>query len=702
VGADTIKTKIPGGQMKVYSSDKIRNISLMGHSGSGKTILAEAMLFATGATNRMGRVEDGTTVSDWDDEEVNRSQSINTSLLPVEWDGHKINVLDTPGYPDFIGDVISALRVSEAGMIVLDAVSGVEVGTELAWQQLVQDNKPRLIFVNKMDRDNANFQQVMDDLKNTFDGNFIPVYLPIGAEGTFEGVVSAIRGKAYVGPEAKLTDVPDDMQEALEEAHLTLVEAAAESDDDLLMKYFDGEELTPDEIFNGLKTSFISGDIVPVLCGSASKGIGVRTAMNFINALVPSPLDSAPYPATIKGEETELDGDPAGTTAALVFKTIADPYVGRLTLFRVFNGTVKSDSRLYNIGKNSEERLGHIFTLRGKEQLKVEQVAAGDIAAAAKLSVTATGDTLAEKGSGIILPPSRLPNPLYAVAIKPVSQADSAKIGSALSRLVEEDPTLRWYNDNSIRQMILMGMGDVHITIAVNRLKGKFGVNVTTEMPKVPYRETVSRTASASHRHKKQTGGAGQFGEVYLRVEPGEQDQDLDYVWEVFGGAISSTFRPSIEKGIRQVLKGGVLAGYPVVGVKVAVYDGKEHPVDSKDIAFQVAGREAFKKAFQEAGPIFLEPIYKIEVTVPEEYMGDILSDLNTRRARVLGMDTLRGKSIISAEAPYAELLRYSNDLRSITQGRGIYSLDFLRYEPVPQHLSQAIIDEANREKEDD
>jgi len=688
--------------MKVYSSDKIRNIALMGHSGSGKTILAEAMVHATGATNRMGRVEDGSTVSDWDEEEIKRSQSINTSLIPCEWSGHKINVLDTPGFPDFIGDVISALRVAEAGVVVLDAVSGIEVGTELAWQQLTQENKPRFIFVNKMDRDNANFQRVLDALSQTFDGNFVPVLLPVGAESNFSGVVSVIDGKAYMGVEGKAGDVPAEMQDALEEASLALLEAAAESDDELLMKYLEGEELTAEEISSGLKSAILSGDVIPVLSGSASHEIGIRAAMDMILSLVPSPVEAAPYPAIIDGEEGELPGDPDGVTAALVFKTIADPYVGRITLFRVFNGTVKTDSRLYNVNKESEERMGHIFTLLGKEQIKVDSVPAGDIAAAAKLNVTATGDTLVEKGTNILIPPPKFPNPLYAVAIKPVSQADSAKISSALNRLVEEDPTLRWYNDTSIHQMVLMGMGDVHITIAVNRLKSKFGVNVTTDMPKVPYRETVSRTATAAYRHKKQTGGAGQFAEVHMRVEPGDQDKDLEYTWEVFGGAISSTFMPSIEKGIRQVMKGGVLAGYPVVGVKVAVYDGKEHPVDSKDIAFQIAGREAFKKAFQEAGPIFLEPIYKVEVIVPEEYMGDILGDLNTRRARVLGMDNVRGKSIITAEAPYAELLRYANDLRSITQGRGIYNIEFLRYEPVPQHLSQAIIDEAKREKEEE
>ncbi|RUA17982.1 MAG: elongation factor G [Clostridia bacterium] len=687
--------------MKAYSSDKIRNVALMGHSGSGKTILAEAMIHVTGATNRMGRIEDGTTVSDWDEEEIKRSQSINTSLIPCEWAGHKINVLDTPGYPDFIGDVISGLRVAEAGLIVLDAVSGIEVGTELAWQQLEQSGKPRFLFVNKMDRDNANFQRVLDALNNTFDGKFVPILLPIGAGADFKGVASVIEGKAYLQGGDTSSPVPEDVQEAIEESKLALVEAAAETDDELLMKYLEGEDLTPEEVETGLKIAIADGAIVPVFCGSATELIGIRSTMHKIIGLVPSPVDAAPYPAIINGEEAELAGAPDGDIAALVFKTIADPYVGRITLFRTFSGTVASDSRLYNVEKRTEERMGHIFTLQGKEQVPVESVPAGDIAAAAKLNVTATGDTLAKKGSNILIPPPQFPNPLYSVAIKPLSQSDSAKIGSALSRLVEEDPTLKWYNDTSIHQLILSGMGDVHITVAVNRLKNKFGVNVKTDMPKVPYRETVSRSATAMHRHKKQTGGAGQFGEVHMRVEPTDRDKDLEYVWEVFGGAISSTFMPSIEKGIRQVLKGGVLAGYPVVGVKVAVYDGKEHPVDSKDVAFQVAGRESFKKAFQEAGPIFLEPIYRVEVTVPEEYMGDILSDLNTRRARVQGMDTARGKSIIIAEAPYAELLRYANDLRSITQGRGLYSIEFLRYDPVPQHLAQAIIDAHKKEQEE-
>jgi elongation factor G len=673
---------------------------LLGHGGSGKTMLAEAMIHATGATNRLGRVEDGTTVADWDEEEIKRTQSINTSLVPCEWRGNKINVLDTPGYPDFVGEVISALRVTEAAIVAIDAVSGVEVGTELAWQYLDQAQRPRFVFINKMDRDNASFERALNSIKEAFDGNFVPLLLPIGSESNFQGVASVMHGKAFLGADAKASDIPDDMADALEEANLILVEAAAESDDDLLMKYLDGDTLSAAEIASGLKTAIRQGEVIPVFCGSAPREIGVRTLMDMILDLVPSPADAGPYPAVIDGEESEIEGVADGPVAALVFKTIADPFVGRISLFRVYSGTIQSDARLYNVIKRNDERMGGTFTMRGKEHEPVAAVIAGDIGAVAELNVTITGDTLVEKGAKIVIPPPQFPNPLYAVAVSPATQADSAKIGGALNRLVEEDPTLKWYNEPSIRQMILAGMGDVHMTIAVNRMQNKFGVHVNTNVPKVPYRETVSRTASASYRHKKQTGGAGQFGEVHLRVEPGEEGSGLTYTWEVFGGAISQSFRPSIEKGIRQVMTNGVLAGYPVVDVLVAVYDGKEHPVDSKDIAFQIAGREAFKKAFLEASPVFLEPIYKVEVTVPENYMGDILGDLNTRRARVQGMDTVRGKSIITAEVPYAELLRYANDLRSMTQGRGLYAIELLRYETVPKHLAQGIIDDAKRESE--
>ena len=533
--------------MKVYTSDKIRNIALLGHGGSGKTMLAEAMIHATGATNRLGRVEDGTTVGDWDEEEINRTQSINTSLVPCEWKGNKINVLDTPGYPDFVGEVIGALRVTEAAIVVIDAVSGVEVGTELAWQYLEQANRPRFIFINKMDRDNANFDRALKSVTEAFEGNFVPLLLPIGKESSFQGVASVIHGKAFQGTEAKTVDIPDDMADALEEANLTLIEAAAESDDDLLMKYLEGETLSAAEIADGLTTAILQGDVVPVFCGSATQEIGIRKTMDMILDLVPTPAEAGPYPAILGDEEGEIENDPDGPVAALVFKTIADPFVGRISLFRVYSGTIQSDARLYNVEKREDERMGGTFTMRGKDHDAVDAIVAGDIGAVAKLNETITGDTLVVKGTDIILPPPQFPNPLYAVAVSPATQADSAKIGGALSRLTEEDPTLKWYNEPSIRQMILTGMGDVHMTIAVNRLQSKFGVNVNTAVPKVPYRETVSRTASASYRHKKQTGGAGQFGEVHLRVEPGEEGTGLTYTWEVFGGAISQSY-PSLHR----------------------------------------------------------------------------------------------------------------------------------------------------------
>lgn len=686
--------------MKVYPSDKIRNIALLGHSSSGKTSLAEAMIHATGATNRLGRVEDGTTVSDWDEEEIKRTQSINTSVVPCEWHGCKINVVDTPGYPDFVGEVVGALTVVEAGFVVVDAVAGVEVGTELAWQYLEQTKRPRFVLINKMDRDNASFERTLEALRQAFEGSFVPLMLPIGAESGFKGVVSMLDGQAYMGVDGKVAPVPSDMADELEEAKVALIEAAAESDDELLMKYLDGEALSADEIAHGLAAAIRAGSAVPVFCASSTHQLGIQALMSMVLAMVPSPVEAGPYKALKHETEIELPGSVSGPVGAMVFKTIADPFVGRINIFRIFSGSLHSDSRLWNSDKKVEERLGGVFVLRGKEQVAVEQVVAGDIAAVAKLQKTATGDTLCEKGQEIEFPRPDFPNPLFSVAVSPATQADSAKISGALNRLVEEDPTLRWTNDPSIRQIILAGMGDVHIGIAVNRMKHKFGVSVETSVPKVPYRETISKTASAMYRHKKQTGGAGQFGEVHLRVEPGEEGTDLTYTWEVFGGAVSSSFMPSIEKGVRSVLESGVLAGYPVVDVKVAVYDGKEHPVDSKDIAFQIAGREAFKLAFHDAGPVFLEPIYRVQITVPESNMGDILGDLNTRRARVQGMDTARGKSTITAEAPYAELLRYANDLRSMTQGRGIYAIEFLRYEAVPTHLAQGIIETAKRERE--
>jgi elongation factor G len=689
--------------MKVYKSDKLRNIALLGHGGSGKTSLAEAMLFTCGAVNRLGRVDDGTSVSDWDDEERRRNMSINTSLMPCEFQGHKINVLDTPGYMDFVGEVISAVRVADAAIMVLDSVSGVEVGTQQVWYHANTQKLPRLIYVNKMDRENVDYGAVVDQVASAFDVTAVPIQLPVGSQANFKGIVDILSNKAYMGPEATESPIPDDMADAVEEARMELIEAAAEGADELMEKYFEAETLTMDEIVRGLKLRMAREDFVPVLCGSAGMNIGTARLMQSVTQLMPSPVEAGPYaavnPAT--GESVELQADSAADLAALIFKTVADPYVGKLSYFRVYSGTVESDSRLRNSRTDSEERLGQVYVMTGKEQHPVDQIPAGDIGAVAKLSESQTGDTLCDHGAPLRIEVAEYPNPLYAVAITPKTKADAAKISPTLTRLSEQDPTLSWRQDRETKETILSGMGDTHINVAIRRMEEVFGLGVDTRIPRVPYRETITRKASAQYRHKKQTGGAGQFAEVHMRVEPMERDAGYEFAWEVVGMNVSKTFGPSIEKGVKAVMEQGVIAGYPVVDVLSAVYDGKEHPVDSKDIAFQIAGREVFKLAVKSAGPVLLEPIYKYTITVPEEYMGDVLGDLNTRRGQVLGMDQIGDNSVVTALVPLAEMQRYVSDLRSITQGRGVFSLDFVEYQQVPSHMTEQIVAESQREAEE-
>jgi len=688
--------------MKEYPVNRLRNVALLSHGGAGKTSLAEAMLYVTGATNRMGRVEDGNTVSDFDPEEIRRHISISTSLIPLEWREHKINVLDTPGYTDFIGEVISALQAADAGIILVDATAGVAVGTELVWEQCEKVNAPRFVVISKMDRENASFSRALEQVRASFTANFVPFQLPVGVAGGFNGVVDLVKMKAFIGEAGEEQALPAGMQAEAEELRSKLIEAAAEGDDELIIKYLDGEELTPEEIQRGLRIGIRKGSIVPVLVVSGAANRGVRALLDAILEFLPSPVEARLREAThaVTKETEVLKHDPAGPLAAQVFKTTADPYVGRLSYFRVFSGVLESDSRVFNSRAGEEERLGQLFILRGKEQIPVKRVQVGDIGAVARLGHTATGDTLCDRDHPLVIPAPTYPYPLYSVALTPKTQADTAKITPTLQRMVEEDPTLRWHQEPATRQLILSGMGDAHIDVAIRRMESKFGVNVLTEVPKVPYRETITRTASAQYRHKKQTGGAGQFAEVWLRVEPLPRDAGFEYHWEVFGGAISSSFQPSIEKGIKQVLQQGVIAGYPVVDLKAAVYDGKEHPVDSKDIAFQIAGREVFKLAVQQAGPVLLEPIMNVKITVPSSQMGDVLGDLNTRRARVLGMDQLGDKSVITAQVPLAEIQRYSTDLRSMTGGRGVYTMELSHYEEVPAHLAQGIIERAKKERE--
>lgn len=660
------------------------------------------MLFTSGAINRMGRVEDGTTVSDFDEEEIRRRISLSLTLIPVEWGGCKLNVLDTPGYLDFIGEVISGIRVADLALVLVDSVGGVEVGTELVWTYAEQQQLPRMVVIHKMNRENADFSRVLQSLRNAFSGkNFIPLHLPIGSQADFAGVVDLVKMKAYMGPEGKLADIPADLRDEAEEARIGVIEAAAEGDDELIVKYLEGEELTEEEIQRGLRAAILKGSVIPVLAAAATANIGTRALLDTLVAFAPSPADRGPIKAgTPTGEEVELVPSDSEPPAALVFKTTADPYVGKLTYFRLYSGALNPDTRLWNTRANVEERLSTLYVMRGKEQITVTRLHAGDIGAVAKLTETITGDTLCDRSRPVQIPGPVFPHPLFAVAVRPKSKADQAKMAPTLTRICEEDPTLHWRQEPGTRETILEGMGEAHVEIAVRRMENRFGVAVETSIPKVPYRETITRVHSDYYRHKKQTGGAGQFAEVHMRLEPLPRGGGFEYGWEVFGGAISSSFQPSIEKGIRQVLESGVLAGYPVVDVKAVVYDGKEHPVDSKDIAFQIAGREAFKKVMLGAGPVLLEPIYKFTITVPEEFTGDVMGHLNTKRARVLGMEQSGGKSTITALAPLAEMQRYATELRSMTQGRGIFWMEFDHYEEVPPHLAQGIIEEAKRERE--
>lgn len=690
--------------MKEYATHLIRNVVLLGHGSSGKTMLVEAMLYNTGATNRLGRVDEGNTVSDYDEEEIRRRISLNLSLIPCEYKGHKINVMDTPGFPDFVGEVRSAVRVADAAIVLVDSVAGVEVGTELVWEYANEYRLPRFVVISKMDRDNANFHRALESVRNAFSGLFVPLVLPIGEQSNFRGVVDLIERKARRGAGSEVADVPPDLADEVESTRVQLVEAAAEGDDELIMKYLEGEELSPEEIKRGLKAAVQEGRVIPVLVASGLPNVGILPLMDAILDLLPSPTDVGPVTATnpATGEEEQLEPRDDAPLAALVFKTMADPFVGKLSYFRVYAGVLESDSRVWNSRRNAEERIGQINVMRGKEQLPVPRLHAGDIGVVAKMSETNTGDTLCHRTHPLVLPPPTYPAPLFSVAVEPRTKADSTKMGPTLTRLSEEDPTLRWRHEPSTNQTILEGMGDQHIDVAIRKAESKFGVGLITSVPKVPYRETITKVAASSYRHKKQTGGAGQFAEVHMRLEPLERGAGYEFANEVFGGAISSNFMPSIDKGVKSVMEQGVLAGYPIVDVRAVVYDGKMHEVDSKPIAFEIAGREVFKQTFLQAGPVLLEPIMNVTVTVPEQYMGDVLSDLNGRRARVQGMEQRGGKSIVTAQVPLAEMLRYATDLRSLTQGYGVYRMEFSHYEQVPPHLAEAIIANAKREREEE
>ena len=686
--------------MKEYHTGQIRNIALVSHNGAGKTTLIERVLFNTGILTRMGSVQAGTAAMDYDEEEINRNSSVSMSMAPIEWNDLKLNIIDTPGYIDFIGEVNGALKVAENAVVLVEAVAGVEVGTELVWQVAGVYERPRLLVINKMDRENVRVDRVIASINENLSGNFVNLQLPIGEGASFEGVVDLFTMQARLGEDGKPGPIPDDLQDAAEEARMELIEAAAEGDDELLMQYLEGEDLSDEQIISGLQGALKQGTMVPLLYCAPEPGIGVQPLLDVLSSLVLAATDFETEATNAAGETVSLEASDAGPLAAFIFKTREDTY-GKTSFIRIFSGILESDSRVWDANLDSEVRVGQLQIVTGKETETTPRLHSGDIGSVVKLGDAGTNDTLCDRGNQMIIDPIAQPLPIASVAVHPESQSDVAKLNQSLTRLVAEDPTLNWHQERATNETILSGMGTTHLDIAIKKAASKFGTHLTTTTPKVPYRETITRTSSAEYTHKKQTGGAGQYARVFLRVESMDDNEEFVFDSEVYGGSVSGPFVSATEKGCRQALEGGVLAGYPVVGVKAVIYDGKEHPVDSKEIAFQTAGREGFKKAVMGAGPVLLEPIYEVTVTVPADNMGDIMGDLNTRRARVLGMDQEGTKSIVKAEVPLGEMQRYAADLRSMTQGRGLFSMQFLRYGRVPAHIQDDLVAQLRKQEEE-
>lgn len=682
--------------MKVYATEDIRNVVLMGHGSVGKTTLGESALFVSGAITRMGSVEEGNTVSDYDDDEHKRKFSLNLAVLPVEWEGKKINLVDTPGYADFISEVTCGAQAADMALIVVDAVSGPEVGTDRAWQIAERLKLPRIIVVNRMDRENANFANVLAAAQQRWGTKVAPLQLPIGAHDSFAGVVDLLYMKAYMGEKAEEADVPANLRNEAESLRSSLIEAIVETDEDLMTKYFADEELTQDELASALHGGLDQGLIIPVVCAAAAKQVGVRRLLHTIAASGPSPADREPVAA---GEAT-LTATSDGPVAALVFKTAADPYVGKLTYLRVISGTVTSDSHLWNANKGADERLGTIYIQRGKEQEPIAKLSAGDIGSVAKLTHTATGDTLCTKEQQFVLPEIAFPNPVHSMAVKPASKAAVDKLGPSLQRLVEEDPGLRLTRDSATGEVILSGLGDAHLDVTIERLRRKFNVDVELNLPRVPYRETIAKKGNADYTHKKQTGGHGQYARVAIEVNPLPRGSGLQFTEKVVGGSVPKEFIPAVEKGVMETAREGVVAGYELTDCQVLLFDGKHHPVDSSEMSFKLAASQALKEAVADAASTLLEPIMVIKVRAPEANAGDIVSDLNTRRAKIHGINPDAGVSVIEAEVPLAEVQRYASDLRSITQGRGLFELEFDHYGEVPPNIAQKVIAEHKKAAE--
>jgi len=683
---------------------KIRNVGIVGHGGVGKTSLVEAMLFATGAVTRLGRVDDGTTTTDFDPDEIKRKISINTSVAHCDWKGHHVNLIDTPGYGDFIADARAGLRVVEAAVVVVDAVSGVQVQTEKVWKFATEFNLPRAVVINRLDRERADFFRTLDGLGRRLKGRLVPVHIPIGEEQSFTGYVDLVKQKAVTFTDGKASegDVPGALADQATEWREKLVEAAAETDDELLAKYLEEGSLGEPEMLKALRAGIAEGKVVPVLCAAATKGIGAVALLDLAVEAFPSPADRGEVSGTdtkTKQEATRAP-DAVAPVAALVFKTLSDPHVGKLSLFRVYSGTLRNDSTLVNAAHGARERMGHIAWLQGKTQKTVETLGPGEIGVVAKLKETPTGDTLSDEAHPFELPRITFPEPAISFAIQPKTRGDEDKISIALSRIAEEDPTVHHHFDPETKQLLISGVGSMHVEMIVERMKRKYNVDVNLLPPRIPFKETVKGRSEAQGKYKKQTGGRGQYGDTWLKIEPMPRGGGFEFVDDIFGGAVPRNFIPSVEKGVRDAMKKGILAGYPIVDVRVTLYDGSYHDVDSSDMAFQIAASMGLQKGFMEAHPILLEPIMNVEVTTPSDHAGDVIGDLNSRRGRIVGMEPTGESASVRAQVPMAEMLTYETTLRSMTGGRGGYSMEFSHYEEVPAFIAEKVIKEAKAEKE--
>ncbi|MGQ0678415.1 MAG: elongation factor G [Actinomycetota bacterium] len=693
--------------MKTYAPEKIRNVVLLGHQGSGKTSLAEALLFVSGTTTRMGSIAEGNTVCDFEPEEVRKSLSVSLAMAPFDWKGHKINLLDAPGYADFIGEAQAALRVADAAVLVISAVDGVQVQHEALWRLAKAAGIPRFVFVNKLDRERADFHSVIAQLTDRLGSGFAPVDLPLGEEAQFHGIVEVLTEKAIrydaSGMPAGEEDMPPDLAAEVKELHTKIVESVAESDDDLLERYLNGDELTHSEVARGLHQGVCDGNIFPVLVGSATKLIGLDRLCDDLVEMAPSPVERGTAVGAKPGTDEQLERriSPDEHVSAFVFKTISDPYVGRISLFKVMSGRLRPDTTLHNFSTGSDERVAHLSAMRGKHQEPLTEVPAGDIVAVAKLAHTHSGDTLAEKSHPIAYARLEPPDRVYAIAIAPKTKGDDDKLMTALSRIQEEDPSLLVERNAETHQTLLWGTGDAHLDITVERLGRKYSVEVEELPLRIPYRETVTSTGKAVGRHVKQSGGHGQYAVCNLEIEPLERGAGFEYVNKIFGGAIPTQFVPSVEKGIQKTMVDGAVAGYPVVDVRVTLVDGKFHAVDSSDMAFQIAGAIGFKEAIANAGVALLEPVMDLEVMVPESFLGDVMGDLNSKRGRIQGTDAVgSNRQLVKAKAPMAEIARYAIDLRSMTGGQGTFRSSFSHYEQVPPHLADRIIADAKAAKD--